>query len=88
MLVDDDGIVATQFEQAFAHARRYVLTDLFADGAGTRERNKVYALVVDKLLRQFIAAVVNQEKHVRQSHVCECGTDNLLYRDATQRCFW
>ena len=86
MLVDDNGVVAAQLEQEFAHAGRNPLTHLAADGAGTGKRHEIDALVVDELAGEFVAAVVEQIKHGRHVHVGQCLGDDFLHGDAAQRC--
>ena len=54
VLVDDDRVVAAEFEQAFAQAVREPFANAAADPGRAGERNQVDALVVDKLLGEFV----------------------------------
>ena len=85
MLVDDNGVVAAEFEQAFAHSRRDPRPDRASHGARPRKRDQGDASVVDEAFGEFGAGVVDEEADRRQIHVRQRATDDLLHRDAAQR---
>ena len=84
VFVDNDRVISAKFEQNLAHAASDARTDLSSDRARTRERQQVDTRVVDKLLRQLVALIVNQEKCRRQVFGGERRIDNLLYRNTAQ----
>ena len=84
VFVDDDGVVAAQFEQDFAHAFRDLHTDLAADRGRAGKRDQVDARVIDELLREFVAAVVDQAGERRQIEFGDSLVDDLLHGDPAQ----
>ena len=87
VFVDDDGVVAAEFEQAFAQAICKPFTDAAADPGRAREGDQVDALVVNEALREFMRtrAAIDQEEHGRQIHAFKRLVDDLLHGHCTQR---
>src|SRR5690606_27928120 len=65
--IDDDRVVAAQFQQRAAHPARATFTDHAADLGRTGEADQRDALVVDERLRQVAAGIVEQEEDVREA---------------------
>ena len=66
-VVDDDRVVAAELEQRTAHAARDALADHAADLGRAGEADQRDALVVDEVLRQLGAGIVEQEEDVRET---------------------
>ncbi len=83
--VQDDGVIATQFQQAAAEAA----CDLFVDGAAdlgrAGEADQRHATVIDHLLRQRGAGIVDQEEDVRETGFAQGVVADLQRGDGGQR---
>ena len=66
-VVDDDGVVAAQFQQGTAHAARHALADHAADVGRAGEADQRHAFIVHEVLGDFGAGIVEQEEQVREA---------------------
>ncbi len=82
--VDDDGVVAAQFEQALAHALSHLCADLAADLAGAGERHQGDALVADEALGELMARFHEAGKYRRKISIFQRLVDNILNCGAAQ----
>src|SRR5690606_18763500 len=84
-LVHDQRVVAAQLEQRLAHAAGDALADLAADLGGAGEADQGDALVVDELLGQLGAGVVDQEEDVREAALLQRLVADAHGGDGRQR---
>ena len=83
--VNDDRVVAAQFQQRAAHTARDALADHAADLGGPGEADQRDALVVDELLGDVAAGIVEQEEDVRETGLLQRLIADLHRRDGRQR---
>ena len=84
-VIDDDRVVAAQFQQRAPQAPRNALADHAADLGRTGEADQADALVVDEAGGQLGAGIVEQEKDVGEPAGLECLVADLHRRDRRQR---
>jgi hypothetical protein len=59
-LVDNDGVVSTELEQALAETPGDTFRHVAAHGSGTRERHQRHAPIVDEACSEIRAAIDEQ----------------------------
>ena len=83
--VDDHRVVATEFEQAAAHALGDTLADRTTDPGRAGKADQGNAAVVDKGLCQVGAGIVEQEEQFGEAGVLQSLVADLHGRDRRQR---
>ena len=83
--IHDDGIIATQFQQAAAHAGGDFLTYLPAYIGGPGERYQVDTLVIDKTLGQIMTIFHKAMEDRRIAAFFQRRVTDVLYRYTAQQ---
>jgi len=86
-LIDDDGVVAAEFEQRLAQSRGHGLRDAAADGGRTGEGQQRHAAVGRQPLAVFAAMVEQQLKNRWRKLPFEHPIAQVLHSQRAQRCF-
>ena len=84
-LVDDDGVVAAEFEQALAEPARHALADVAADVRRAGERHEADAPVVDEARRQVVRGIDEQLEDPGVAVALEHAVADVLHGDRAQR---
>ena len=86
-LVDDNGIVAAEFEQAPAEPLRHTNCHLTPDVGRAGERQQRNPAVIDQPRREFCAGVDEKLKNRRYGMPFQDAVANVLHGNRTQRGF-
>ena len=85
--VQDNRVVAAQFKQAAAQAGGYFGGYTPAHAGGTGEGHQLYALVIDKAVRQVMSTGRKAQENGRKTAFFKRLVTDLLHGDSAQGAF-
>jgi len=88
VLIDDDGVVASQLEQALAEPLRDAHCDLAAHMSRTGKRQQRHPPIIDESAGKIGSRIDEHLKYRRKSVALQHAVANVLNRQRAQRGLW